>query len=85
MVGLWAKKHDINTNRSTLAVKNEQLRSLLDEESEKLARQNTEYEQLRSSAVSLTSSHEPISLTADPTAPVRNGTKAERAHEARPR
>lgn len=55
MVGLCFKNHDSNANGSASAVKNERLQSLLDEESETLARQNTEYEQLRSSAVSLTS------------------------------
>lgn len=48
-------------NCSTSAVKNERLQSLLDEESEKLARQNAEYEQLRSSAVSLTPSRRTVS------------------------
>ena len=47
-------KSDSNADLLTLAVKNERLQSLLDEESEKLARQNAEYEQLKSSAVSLT-------------------------------
>lgn len=37
----------------TLAVKNERLQSLLDEEAEILARRNAEYDQLMSSAVSL--------------------------------
>jgi len=60
---------------STLAVKNEQLQSLLDEESEALARQNAEYEQLRSSAVSLTPSGRVGSD--DSTAPARDGTKTE--------
>ena len=62
-------------NYSTPAVKNEQLQSLLDEESEILARQNAEYEQLRSSAVSVAPSRRATSD--DPTAPVRNGTKTE--------
>jgi hypothetical protein len=45
----------------TSAVKNERLQSLLDEESEKLARQNAEYEQLRSSAVGLIPSRKTVS------------------------
>lgn len=68
------------TARATLnclapAVKNEQLQSLLDEESEILARQNAEYEQLRSSAVSLIPSWRAGSD--DSAAPARNGTKTE--------
>ena len=53
MVGPSPQKYDSKVNASTSAVKNERLQSLLDEESEKLARQNAEYEQLKSSAVSL--------------------------------
>ena len=68
-----APKNDSNANLLALAVKNKRLKSLLDEESEKLAHQNAEYEQLKSSAVSLTF---PVGqpLT-DQTAAVRNGAK----------
>ena len=77
------QKRNSNANWPISAVKNERLQSLLDEESEKLARQNAEYEQLRSSAVSLKPAHKPP--LNDPTAPVRNGTKTERVNETRPR
>ena len=50
-----ALRKGTNANWSTSAVKNERLQSLLEEESETLVRQNAEYEQLRSSAVSLKS------------------------------
>jgi hypothetical protein len=52
MVGPSLQKGDSKVNTSTSAVKNERLQSLLDEETEKLDRQNAEYEQLKSSAVS---------------------------------